>query len=490
MKQVLLLILLIIGCRACLNAQGIGIGTNAPDTSSILELKSSNKGILIPRMTKAQRIGIASPAQGLIVYQFDTDTGFYFFQGAKWKVFNFQDIGVQNNGGKPVLILSDTISNTAAQAQIAEEFGVNTQEIRIIGCTNLSSVDLSMVSKIVNITINENKVLQTVNLQNLKTCVGDFRIDNCPQLTNLNLNSLERIFSTTEALGTSIKNTALSNITFPSLKFTAGRIILSNNPNLVSINFNLLETASINSEIQIYANQILNSLNFPKLSTVGRIYFTNNADIANLSFPLLSSAQSLEINAPISSFSFPILATSGTFKLSKSKATTLSLPLLKTISTFQIETNNLLNSINLPVLSKAYSIFYLKTDSSLTTISTPSLDTIGAFYINDNKALTALNFPSLIAITDTINSCQIYSNFNLSSITWDNLARYNTSCNLAGNHLSSNQVNYLLGKFVSITPFIVNKNFALSQYPSAPPTGQGLVDKATLEGRGNYVQAN
>ena len=71
-----------------LTAQSIGIGTTSPHNSSILELNSTSQGILIPRMTEIQRTTILSPAQGLLVYQSNNDTGFYFFQGTQWRSLN------------------------------------------------------------------------------------------------------------------------------------------------------------------------------------------------------------------------------------------------------------------------------------------------------------------------------------------------------------------------------------------------------------------
>ncbi len=55
----------------------------APDASAILDVQSTNKGILIPRMTTAQRTAIAAPGRGLLV--FDTSTGgFWFHDGTAW----------------------------------------------------------------------------------------------------------------------------------------------------------------------------------------------------------------------------------------------------------------------------------------------------------------------------------------------------------------------------------------------------------------------
>lgn len=57
-------------------AQNVAIntgGSNA-DPSAMLDVKSNNKGMLVPRITTAQRCGIGSPAPGLLVYDPDTNS--------------------------------------------------------------------------------------------------------------------------------------------------------------------------------------------------------------------------------------------------------------------------------------------------------------------------------------------------------------------------------------------------------------------------------
>ncbi len=61
-----------------------GIGTTTPDASSILEVKSTTQGILIPRMTANQKNAIVSPALGLMVFQTNGASGFYYYDGSKW----------------------------------------------------------------------------------------------------------------------------------------------------------------------------------------------------------------------------------------------------------------------------------------------------------------------------------------------------------------------------------------------------------------------
>jgi hypothetical protein len=63
----------------------VGIGTTKPDQSAALEISSSNKGLLTPRMSLQQRNAIQYPATGLMVYQTDLLSGFYFYDGKEWK---------------------------------------------------------------------------------------------------------------------------------------------------------------------------------------------------------------------------------------------------------------------------------------------------------------------------------------------------------------------------------------------------------------------
>lgn len=65
-------------------SQNIGIGTTTPDPSSKLDVTSTSGGLLIPRMSVAQRNAIAAPANGLLIYQTDDTPGFYCWNGSGW----------------------------------------------------------------------------------------------------------------------------------------------------------------------------------------------------------------------------------------------------------------------------------------------------------------------------------------------------------------------------------------------------------------------
>ncbi|MFM9911842.1 MAG: hypothetical protein ACKVOW_21160 [Chitinophagaceae bacterium] len=63
--------------------QSVGIGTNIPDNSAILDVKSGTKGMLIPRTNPAGRNAISNPAKGLLVYD-TTDNFLWYYNGAGW----------------------------------------------------------------------------------------------------------------------------------------------------------------------------------------------------------------------------------------------------------------------------------------------------------------------------------------------------------------------------------------------------------------------
>jgi len=88
-------------CLSGLIAQGIAINTDEsnPDSTAILDVKSQDKGILIPRMTKSQRDSISNPAIGLLIFQIDQNPGFYYYNGTSWLQIYFL-VTFEVNSGK------------------------------------------------------------------------------------------------------------------------------------------------------------------------------------------------------------------------------------------------------------------------------------------------------------------------------------------------------------------------------------------------------
>ena len=89
MKKILILLILQVYCLA--HAQNVGIGSSSfvPNSKSILELQATGKGLLIPRMTLANRpSSMSSTETGMIIYQTDNTPGFYYYDGSTWKLLS------------------------------------------------------------------------------------------------------------------------------------------------------------------------------------------------------------------------------------------------------------------------------------------------------------------------------------------------------------------------------------------------------------------
>jgi len=87
MKKIFFFIITLGLFKAISFSQNVGIGTTTPNASAQLDVTSASKGLLLPRMTQVQRNAILSPANGLMIYQTDGLSGFYYYDGLLWIQF-------------------------------------------------------------------------------------------------------------------------------------------------------------------------------------------------------------------------------------------------------------------------------------------------------------------------------------------------------------------------------------------------------------------
>ncbi|MBP6431949.1 MAG: hypothetical protein KA319_09290 [Ferruginibacter sp.] len=87
MRKVTILLFATIVIFNKVNAQSVAVNNDGStaNASSILDVKSTIKGMLIPRMTKAEKAAITAPASGLLIYQNAPDSiGFHYYNGTNW----------------------------------------------------------------------------------------------------------------------------------------------------------------------------------------------------------------------------------------------------------------------------------------------------------------------------------------------------------------------------------------------------------------------
>jgi hypothetical protein len=87
MKKHLLLILLISSCIFSYSQNNVGVGTLTPNPNAALEIESTDKGLLIPRLTTAQRnifgVGLTNTENSMLVYDVN-DYVFYYWKATVW----------------------------------------------------------------------------------------------------------------------------------------------------------------------------------------------------------------------------------------------------------------------------------------------------------------------------------------------------------------------------------------------------------------------
>ena len=95
----------------------VGINTNNPDGSSALDIESTTGGILIPRLTEIQRDAITTPATGLMIYQTNQISGFYFYDGASWTRIEGVAGPQGPQGEQGIQGLQGTVGNTGPRGE-------------------------------------------------------------------------------------------------------------------------------------------------------------------------------------------------------------------------------------------------------------------------------------------------------------------------------------------------------------------------------------
>ncbi|HSK14115.1 MAG TPA: hypothetical protein VK907_12935 [Phnomibacter sp.] len=158
LRPVAIIAMFILGPVSGAIAQNVGInGSGAqPHSSAMLDVSSTTKGLLVPRMTTLQRNGIANPAKGLLVYDTDLNNLFHF-NGTTWSAVG---AGGGNGFALPYdgTIAQDGIafrvanSGSAIEGQSHSSTGVNAISVSGTALNALSSTGFGIVATSVGST--------------------------------------------------------------------------------------------------------------------------------------------------------------------------------------------------------------------------------------------------------------------------------------------------------------------------------------------------
>ena len=118
-------------------AQNAGVAINEddsdPDNSAILDVKSTNKGFLAPRMSQAQREAIPSPANGLMVFQTDNSSGYYIYNNGWDAISGGNGLNTDNLTNTYIPIWNGT---NFINSPILDDANTNSSVVRIINAVN------------------------------------------------------------------------------------------------------------------------------------------------------------------------------------------------------------------------------------------------------------------------------------------------------------------------------------------------------------------
>lgn len=131
------------GRRLTITEKGnIGIGTITPAATALLDITSVSKGLLIPRMTTAQRDAIVSPATGLFLY--NTSNSRFNVFNTTWDIIPVVDAtsgALDISHTTPAITLTDT---TASEVDLQIDLDANIARIRAVGGGSNSLISLNL----------------------------------------------------------------------------------------------------------------------------------------------------------------------------------------------------------------------------------------------------------------------------------------------------------------------------------------------------------
>lgn len=392
--------------------------------------------------------------------------------------------------GKVFVILSGDITDEEAADQIAREFGSNTQFVSILFTTQLTELDLSMASELVQVRIEDNLSLGTVDLSGLKTLDDELIVTNNKlsilkldsletsrrieitdnRLTRLDLNRLSKaneiIIEDTELNVLNIGEVRANSILIESNELEALDLsFLTDEPDLeldiegenlsvinlenlrqintLSIGRTAISSLDLNNllsggRISVFFNEQLTNAGLSNLQTVGDdLQFLNNS-LTELNLKSLVSVEDqmrVEDEEALIQLEINQLVRAGLFSISDNlNLISLSASSLNEVNSMSIGRNVSMTSLDISSLQTVSGNMLFDDNESLETLNLNSLQSSGLLSIRGNELLTSLELSNL----NSSDRVEISFNGVINSIILPGLNTVNISLNIRFNESLSN----------------------------------------------------
>lgn len=335
------------------------------------------------------------------------------------------------------LIISGSISNEEAIAEISKRVGTETKEVVITNTTQLTALDISGISGLVYLNVYQNEKLTQVSLPNLEEVSAGITFADNIALETINMPLLKRAgyFSFNA-------NNEIKKLEFNIETLTSGSLSVYGNPNLESVIFNKMASNSLSnySQISISKNEKLKEVKLPLMKRVNTLFIHGNPLLTNLDLSSLSSLGdvfTIQDNTSLTKLSFPSLEEikTGIYFPGQGSFDTLDFSKLKKVGGgVLIDYESDLVSLNFPVLESVEGYLRINNCSSLVDVNCPSLTSVESLSINENSSLVRVNAAALTAIDGALS---ISNNNTLTTLDLELLSNIQYSFSVENNLLLS-----------------------------------------------------
>ena len=168
---------LLLGASLATHAQSVGIGTSSPAASAALEVSSTSKGLLLPRLTDAQMRAIPSPQFGLLVYN-TNDYKFYGYKAisvAAQNAANATTPGIGDPGSGSGQSFTSTLTTTLGTITVymgRSIGGTGNMTLTLFNGSGIAGTNLGSVSRSVTMTSSPSAITFDFSALNIPLTSG------------------------------------------------------------------------------------------------------------------------------------------------------------------------------------------------------------------------------------------------------------------------------------------------------------------------------